>query len=90
VFEGDHDEAYDVLGGNVRLDFPVVFGQSTGEVVRRKKFRSRHRFRASARGYALLAVSAYETGHLEVARQAMEHAEERGVDMESLKTLLAS
>ena len=45
-------------------------------------------WQAVTEAYALLAVAAYETGHLDDARWALQEAQDRGAGMEELARLL--
>ncbi|MCP3981807.1 MAG: M1 family metallopeptidase [bacterium] len=85
VRAGDYKAAYQQLSKLLYLDFPFRSGQSAADGARRRKFRSRGRRSGTGRAYALLAITAFETGHEEVAQRALEQAEERGADMQLLK-----
>jgi hypothetical protein len=45
-------------------------------------------WQAMIEAYALLAVAAYETGHLEDARWALQEARDRGAGVDALSGLL--
>jgi len=80
---GDFKAAYGELSKILFLDFPR--DESLASAARRQRFRSRERVRLGGDAYALLAVTAVETGHGDVAAQALKEAEKRGADMTELK-----
>lgn len=90
VHAGEYRAAYDALGKVLRLDFPVVEGETVADASRRNRFKTGRRYRGSGRAYALLAVTAFETGHDVVARQALKEAEKRGADMDAAEKAYGS
>ncbi len=86
---GDYKSAYNSLSKIAYLEFPYLSSESLADGARRQKFKSRNRYRLSGRGYALLAVSAFETGHEEVALQALKRAQELNTDMAALASLIS-
>jgi tetratricopeptide (TPR) repeat protein len=90
VHAGEYRAAYETLSKILRLDFPVVEGETVADSSRRNRFKTGRRYRGSGRAYALLAVTAFETGHDVVARQALKEAEKRGADMEAAKRTYGS
>ena len=88
ICAADYKQAYDGLSKMLYLDFDYFQGESLADGARRRKFKSRGHTRMNGRAYALLAATAYETGHEEVAREALEEAEKRGAEMAQLAQLL--
>ncbi|HKQ60409.1 MAG TPA: M1 family aminopeptidase [Candidatus Polarisedimenticolaceae bacterium] len=87
VMQGDFRAAYSRLNALLYLELP--HGDSVFQDLRREKYRDGLRIVSMGDGYALLAVAAHETQHALIARAALKAAEERGVDMQALKPLLA-
>jgi hypothetical protein len=88
IRRGEYENAYDVLSKWLRLDIPVREGDSAADAMRRSKFNSRGRRWGDGLDYAMLAVAAFETGHEDVAREAMKEAEDRGAEMDVLRSEL--
>jgi len=82
---GEYESAYGVLSKWLRLDIPVQEGESTADAMRRSKFKSGSRRWGNGLAYAMLAVAAFETGHEDVAFEALKEAEDRGADMDALR-----
>jgi len=83
-----YKEAYGQLSKNLALDFDRTSEDTIFDASRRKKFSGGGRAWLRGDAYALLAVSAWETGHHEVAGLAVEEAEERGADMNALRAVM--
>jgi hypothetical protein len=86
IRESDFKSAYQRLSKNLALDFGRSSEDTVFDRARRKKFASGWRMDGDA--YALLALSAFKTDHVQVARVALEEAEERGCDMTALRKLM--
>jgi hypothetical protein len=76
---GSYDVTYSILSDHLWLDL-----DPTSDAGLRKKFLKGHLLTGDA--YAMLAASAWETGHADVARAAIIEAEGRGVDASELRT----
>lgn len=82
ILDRSYQEAYDSLAKRLRLSFPVRDDDTTSDRIRRNRWRRGQR--GTAEEYSLLAIAAFETGHIEVSRRAAEEAEERGADVTAL------
>ena len=87
ILEGDHRAAYRSLSDFLYLSFPRLETDTVADARRRQKFRQGRSWSGDA--YALLAIAAHELDNGDVADRALEVAENRGVDVEVLKTLRA-
>jgi hypothetical protein len=85
---GEYKEAWDRLSRSLRLRFPRLRTDTVADAARRDRWRQGRS--GDGEDYALLAVTAFETGHDIVARRALEEAEERGADMSALKERIES
>jgi hypothetical protein len=85
--EGRYDAAFGE-SRTLRLSFPYLDTDSLGQDLRRSRWRDGRS--GHGEDYAVLAVAAYETGRLLVARRAMEEAEDRGAEMGPLRALLGA
>lgn len=88
--KGDYPSVYDELSKQLYLDFPYRMDETLADGARQQRFRTGDRGYGDGDDYALLAASAWETGHRDVALQALQEAEKRYADVEELKTLMAS
>jgi len=86
LLQGEYKETYGRLNHELRMYFPVKTGEHASAGWRRSQWRTGRI--GDAEDYAMLAVAAFETSHMEVARLAAKYAEERGADMTALKQLL--
>ena len=53
--------------------------------MRRSRFKSKSRRWGDGLDYAMLAVAAFETGHEDIALEAVKEAEDRGAEMDALR-----
>jgi hypothetical protein len=86
IRDGDFKSAYQQLSKNLALDLDRSSDDTVFDRARRKKFTRGYHLDADA--YAMLALSAYQTDHEQIALAALEEAEERGCDMSSLREMI--
>jgi ATP/maltotriose-dependent transcriptional regulator MalT len=85
LLRGEYKETYSRLYHELRMYFPVKSGEHASAGWRRAQWQGGRL--GDAEDYAMLAVAAFETSHLEVAQLAAKYAEDRGADMTVLKQL---
>ena len=88
LLQGEYKETYARLNRELQMYFPVKTGEHASAGWRRSQWRTGRI--GDAEDYAMLAVAAFETSHMEVAQLAAKYAEERGADMTALKQLLSA
>jgi hypothetical protein len=86
LLRGEYKETYNRLNHELRMYFPVKAGEHASAGWRRAQWQEGRI--GDGEEYAMLAVAAFETSHIEVAQLATKYAEERGADMTVLKQLL--